>query len=92
MIKCCEKLEAQNSSVRKELEEEKMIEEVVRSQLKEKDQNCEKIKDEIDSLIKELKKTIDHLNRSLKFEKSTKILDEILSYQRSPLIKKGSRL
>jgi hypothetical protein len=86
---CCEKLEAQNTSLRKELEEEKRIEEVVRSQLKEKEENCEKLKDEIDSLRKELEKTIDHLNRSLKFEKSTKILDNILSHQISPFIKTG---
>jgi hypothetical protein len=35
-----------------------MTEEVVRSQLKEKEENCEKLKVEIDSLRKELEKTM----------------------------------
>jgi hypothetical protein len=60
---------------------------VVRSQLKEKEENCEKIEDEIISLRKELEKTIDQLSRSLKFGKSTEILDNILIHQRSPFIK-----
>jgi hypothetical protein len=62
---------------------------VVRSQLKEKEENCEKLEAEIVSLRKELEKTIDQLNRSLKFGKSTEILDNILSFQRSPFIKTG---
>jgi hypothetical protein len=66
-----------------------MIEEVVRSQLKEKEENCEKLEAEIVSLRKELEKTTDQLSRSLKFGKSTEILDNILSYQRSPFIKTG---
>jgi hypothetical protein len=72
-----------------QLEEEKRIEEVVRSQLKEKEENCKKLEAEIISLRKELEKTIDQLNRSLKFGKSTEILDNILSFQRSPFIKTG---
>jgi hypothetical protein len=66
-----------------------MIEEVVRIQLKEKEENCEKLEDEIVSLRKELEKTIDHLSRSLNFFKSNEILDNILSYQMSPFIKIG---
>jgi hypothetical protein len=61
----------------------------VRIQLKEKEENCEKLKVEIVSLIKELEKTIDHLNIILKFEKSIEILDNILSHQRSPFMKTG---
>jgi hypothetical protein len=57
-----------------------MIEELVRNQLKEKEENCEKLEAEIISLRKELEKTIDLLSRSLKFGKSTKILDNILNY------------
>jgi capsule polysaccharide export protein KpsE/RkpR len=72
-----------------QLEEEKRIEEVVRSQLKEKEENCEKLEAEIVSLRKELEKTTNQLSRSLKFGKSTEILDNILSYQRSPFIKTG---
>jgi hypothetical protein len=75
--------------VKTQLEEEKMIEKVVRSQLKENEENCKKLEAEIISLRKELEKTIDQFNRSLKFEKSIEILDNILSFQRSPLIKTG---
>jgi chromosome segregation ATPase len=62
-----------------QLEEEKRIEKAVRSQLKETKEKCEKLKDEIDSLIKELEKTTIHLNKSLKFENSIEILDKIIS-------------
>jgi len=57
--------------------------------LKENEQNCEKLNTEMVSLRKELEKTIDQLNRSLNFENSTQILDNVLSHQRSPFIKKG---
>jgi hypothetical protein len=70
-----------------QLEEEKMIEEVVRNQLKENEENCEKLEGEIVSLRKELEKTTNQLSIRLKFEKSTKILYNILNYQRSPFIK-----
>jgi hypothetical protein len=72
-----------------ELEEEKRIEEVVKSQLKEKEENCKKLEVEIISLGIELEKTTDHLSRILKFGKSNEILDIILSHQRSPFIKIG---
>jgi hypothetical protein len=72
-----------------QLEEEKRVEEVVRSQLKEKKKNCENLEVEIVSLRNELEKTIDRLNTSLKFGKSTEILDNILSFQRSLFIKTG---
>jgi hypothetical protein len=60
---------------------------VMRRQLKEKEENCEKLEDEIVSLRKELEKTIVQLNKSLKFGKSTEILDNILGFQMSPFIK-----
>jgi hypothetical protein len=63
------------------------MEEVVRIQLKENEENCEKLEDEIVSLRKELEKSTTHLNRRLKFEKSTEILDDIIKFQISPLIK-----
>jgi hypothetical protein len=72
-----------------QLEEATMIDEVVRIQLKEKKENCEKPEDGIISLRKELEKTIDQLSRSLKFGKSIKILDNIIIHQRSPFIKTG---
>jgi hypothetical protein len=70
-----------------QLEEVKRIEEVVRTQLKEKEENCEKLEAKIVFLRRELDKTIDQLSRILKFGKSTKRLDNILNYQRSPSIK-----
>jgi hypothetical protein len=66
-----------------------MIEEVTRSQLKKKEENCKKLEARIISLRKELEKTTNQLSRSLKFGKSTKKLDNILRYQRSPFIKLG---
>jgi hypothetical protein len=54
--------------------------------LKEKEENCEKLEAEIIFLRKELEKTTDQLNRSLKFGKSIEILNNILNFQRSPFI------
>jgi hypothetical protein len=70
-----------------QLEEAKRIEEVVRIQLKENEDNCEKLEAKIVSLRKELEKTNNELSKSLKFGKCTKILDNIHSYQRSPFMK-----
>jgi hypothetical protein len=72
-----------------QLEEARRIEEVVRIQLKEKEENCEKLESEIVSLRKELEKTTIKLNRSLKFEKSIETLDDIINCQRYPFIKTG---
>jgi capsule polysaccharide export protein KpsE/RkpR len=56
------------------------LEEVIRSQLNEKEEIVKKIEAKVVFLRKELEKTIDQL----KFGKSTKILDDILNCQRSP--------
>jgi hypothetical protein len=71
-----------------QLGESKRIEEVVRIQLKENEENCEKLEVEIVSLS-ELEKTIDQLSKILKLGKSIEILDNILNFQRSPFIKIG---
>jgi hypothetical protein len=76
-------------TLKTQLEEAKRIEEVARIQLKENEENCKKLEVEIISLRKEPEKTIDQLNRSLKFGKSIEILDNILSFQRSPFINTG---
>jgi hypothetical protein len=76
-------------SLKLHLEEEKRKEEAMRTQLEEKEEKIEKYEAEITYLREELEKTTTQLNTSLKFEKSTAVLDEILSYQRSPLIKTG---
>jgi hypothetical protein len=66
-----------------------MIEEVVRSHLKEKEENCKKLEAETISSRKELEKTTYQSNKILRFGKSTKILDNIVSFQSSPFIKIG---
>jgi hypothetical protein len=83
--------ETKNTSIilKTRLEEAKMIEEVLRIQLKEKEENCGKLEAEIVSLRKELENKNDQLNRILKFGKSDEVLDNILSFQRSPFIKTG---
>jgi hypothetical protein len=43
------------------------MEEVVRIQLKEKEENCDKLEDEIVSLKKKLEKSIVQLNKRLNF-------------------------
>jgi hypothetical protein len=65
-------------SLKIQLEEAKRTEEVVKSQLKEKEEICEKLEHEIVLLQKELEKSIPHFNRSLKFEKSVEILNYII--------------
>ena len=50
----------------------------MRSRLNEKEENCEKIKAEVVFLRKDLEKTYDQLD----FGKSTKIVGDILNYQR----------
>jgi hypothetical protein len=59
--------------------------------LKKNEENCEELEYEIVSLRKDLEKSTAQLNRSLKFEKGTKILDDIINCQRSPFIKIGLR-
>jgi hypothetical protein len=68
-----------------ELEDEKGIEEVVKIHLKEKEETCEKFESEVVSFKEELNKSNPHF----KFEKSTKTLNDILSFQRSPFINTG---
>jgi hypothetical protein len=59
---------------------------VVRIQLKENEENSKKLEDKLVSLRKDLEKPTAQLNKSLKFEKSTEILDDIINFQRSPFI------
>jgi hypothetical protein len=59
------------------------LEEVVKIQIKEKEETFEKLGYEVVSLKEELKKS----NSQLKFENSTETLNDILSCHRSPFIK-----
>jgi hypothetical protein len=92
IAKMSQSLEETKNTIMKlkvQLEEAKRMEEVVRIHLKKKEENCEDLEFEIASLIKKLKKTTIKLIRILKFEKSTKILYDIINFQRSPFIKTG---
>ena len=75
-------------SLKIQLEEAKRKEKVVRIQLKENDEICDKLESEIILLRKELEKSTAQLNRSLKFGKGA-ILDDIINFQNSPNIKIG---
>ena len=66
------------------LQKAERIEEVVRSQLKEKEEICEKLEFEVVSLREELEKSNAQLHKSLN---TTKTLNKILNCQTSPLIK-----
>eukprot|EP00253_Pinus_taeda_P015505 PITA_15505 len=68
------------------LDESNVIIDSLQSQLAEKEKSLEKLECEIVGLRKEIKKT-KALN--LKFVKGSETLDEIISVQRSPLIKTG---
>jgi hypothetical protein len=68
-----------------QLQEAKIIEEVISKQLNEKQQDCEKLEAEIVFLKRELEKG----NNQSRFENSSKILDDILNSQRSSSNKTG---
>jgi hypothetical protein len=66
--------------LKSQLLEAKRIEEVILKQLNDREQVCKKLEDEIELLKGEFEKE----KKRSKFENSSKILDEILSSQRSP--------
>jgi hypothetical protein len=76
-------------SLKIQIEEEKWIEEMVRVQRKKEEEICEYIESKIISLRNNLEKTTIKLNRSLNFETSTEILDDIINFQRYPFINMG---
>ena len=71
------------------LDEAKKIEELMNHKLKKNIEDYEELEVELDLLRKELTMTIARIKDIVKFEKSTKMLDEILSRQRSPFDKTG---
>jgi len=69
-------------------EAEKIITEQ-KSQLKEKEEICQAREVEIVSLRREFEQATNNMNASLKFDKISSILDDILRSQRYPFIKTG---
>jgi hypothetical protein len=67
-----------------QIEESKRVEELLKNQINEKEESCDKLEAEIVYLRKKVEK-------SNKFLNSSKILDEILESQRSPYDKSGLR-
>jgi hypothetical protein len=65
-----------------QIEEAKRVEELLKNQINEKEESCDKLEAEIVDLRKKVEK-------SNKFLNSSKILDEILESQRSPYDKSG---
>jgi hypothetical protein len=63
--------------IKTQIEEAKIIEELLKNQVNEKEDTCCKLEDEIVDLTKKVEKSNKFLNNS-------KILDEILESQRSP--------
>jgi hypothetical protein len=65
-----------------QIEESKRVEEILKNQINEKEESCDKLEAEIVDLRNKVEK-------SNKFLNSSKILDEILESQRSPYDKSG---
>jgi hypothetical protein len=75
--------------LKRQLEEEKRIEEILANKLKEMEDIFHERELEIVFLRKELDKTVTQLNTNLKFEKSSTVLEDILNVQRSPFDRTG---
>ena len=76
-------------SLKEEVDEARKIEELMNHKMKKNIEDYEELKDEMDLLRKELTMTTARIQDNVKFGKSTKMLDEILSRQRSPFDKTG---
>ena len=74
-------------SLKNQLDESKKTEELMNHKLKNNIEDYEELEAKLDVLRKELTMTTARIKDSVKFEKSTKMLDKILSRQRSPFDK-----
>jgi hypothetical protein len=72
-----------------QLEEQNKIEEEIKIQLQNKEEDCEILEKENVSLMKEIDTLIVELNNSKKIENSSMMLNNILNNQRSPFDKDG---
>ena len=75
--------------VKIELEEAKKIEDSLKQQLAESKSRCEKLEEEVVTVRKELEKFQALYQQNISSIKASKELNNILSKQRSPLIKSG---
>lgn len=71
-------------SLKEQLDEAKKTKELMNHKLKKNIEDYEELKAELDLLRKELTMTTARIKDTVKFENSTKMLDKILSRQRSP--------
>jgi hypothetical protein len=76
------RLEEEIISLKTQLEEAKRMEEVMKIQMMKKEEDCEKLEEEVVTLRVE----VDKLNKNLK---SSQVLEDIISCQRSPFNKTG---
>ena len=70
-----------------ELEESRKIDDILKGEIKEKNQECEKLEEEVVSLIKESENTQRELTMNIPRMKSSEQLEKIINSQRYPLIK-----
>jgi hypothetical protein len=80
-----EEIEKTIITLKVQIEEGKKIEEVLKSQLKERENICNSLESEIVYLRRELERS----STNIKYEKSSTTLNEILNHQRSPFDKTG---
>ena len=76
-------------SLKIKLEEAKRIEDILKQQLSEKINECEKLETEVVSVRKELEKVQALYHQNMTSAQATKKLDKILDSQRSPFLKTG---
>lgn len=72
-----------------ELEKSKKVEDILMKQVKEKNQECERLEEEVVCLKKKLEKAQTELNMNIQQIKGYEKLDVIVNAQRYPLIKIG---
>ena len=75
--------------LKEKLDEAKKTEEIMNQKMNKNIEGHEELEAKLDLLRKELTMTIARIKDSVKFEKSTEMLDEILSRKMSPLDKTG---
>ena len=95
LVQICDEREYEDKKeiigLKTQLEEAKKVEDTLLQQMREKIQECERLEEEVMSLRKNLEKSQRDLLMNTPKMTSSEQLDQILSAQRSPLIKTGIR-